>query len=180
MCAYFIRPNWIRRRANHTTLPGSDASDGLTQLAALAELLLQHTTTPDSGYLGFWSGWSELHTGELSPVAVAAGQLLRLPGREYVLLAGDLRELTTNSWTATERVGWRSGIAGPTPNLIWPGDLAWALATEIDFDSTLVGGSRALVDAMLSSEKLESLEVSPSTDLTLDGDRVNTNQGPRA
>jgi hypothetical protein len=146
---------------------------GLDQLAVLAAVLVQHTTTPENGYLGFWAGWAEMHTGSLSPVAAANGHLLSLPGREYVLLAGDLRELETSGWTAIEGVEWRSRFDGPTPNLVWPGDLAWALATEIDFDSTLIGGSPALVDAILSSEELESREVSSSTDLTVDGDRLN-------
>lgn len=42
-----------------------------------------------------------------------------------------------------------------------------------DFDSTPVGGSRAIVDAVLSDERLEVAEVTADTDLTITGDRIN-------
>lgn len=32
-----------------------------------------------------------------------------------------------------------------SPSILWPDDHGWAIATEIDFDSTLVAGTRALV-----------------------------------
>jgi len=43
-----------------------------------------------------------------------------------------------------------------SPNLFWPSDRAWCVATEIDLDSTYVGGSRALVEAILADGRLES------------------------
>jgi len=60
-----------------------------------------------------------------------------------------------------------------SPNLLWPADLAWCVATEIDCDSTLVGGSRALVDAICADDALEAFEVTEDDDLTWTGDTVN-------
>lgn len=47
------------------------------------------------------------------------------------------------------------------------------VASEIDFDSTLIAGSRALVDAILASDELEAAEGTEDTDLTITADFVN-------
>jgi hypothetical protein len=115
-------------------------------------------------------------TSEAQRVA-ERGPWLELPGREYVLLEGDLAELGEESWVWSSGLGWhRSAVlpgAGLTPNLLWPADRSWCVATEIDFDSTLVGGSRALVDAVIADLALDAVEVDPDTDLTWDGDTVD-------
>jgi len=41
-----------------------------------------------------------------------------------------------------------------SPNLIWPNDRNWILATEIDLDVTLVGGSQELIEVILASDSL--------------------------
>jgi hypothetical protein len=99
--------------------------------------------------------------------------LLDLPGRRYVLLEATPAELADPAWPWAAGIGWHSGFPGPMPSLIWPDDHAWCVATEIDFDSTLVGGSRELVDAILADDTFESFEVGPDDDLTWEGDTVN-------
>ena len=47
------------------------------------------------------------------------------------------------------------------------------MATEIDFDSTVVAGSAALVEAVLAREDLEAWSVQPADLLSTDGDVVN-------
>jgi hypothetical protein len=42
---------------------------------------------------------------------------------------------------------------------IWPADHSWLVATEIDFDSTLVGGPQVLIDALVASAELEVLQI---------------------
>jgi hypothetical protein len=64
-------------------------------------------------------------------------------------------------------------VYAQSPNQWWSDDHSWCVATEIDFDSTLVAGSRALVDAVLADERLEAFVVGPDDDLTSRGDRVN-------
>ena len=105
--------------------------------------------------------------------AVQQGPLLELPQREYVLLTADVREFADPAWTETAGLGWAGGFGGPTPNLLWPADRAWLLASEIDFDSTLIGGSQTLIDAVVADPALESAEVGPETDLTWQGDALN-------
>ena len=60
-----------------------------------------------------------------------------------------------------------------TPNMIWPHDRAWFLASEIDFDSTLVGGSEELVEAVLAAPPFEAFPIGPLDLLTWDADEVN-------
>jgi hypothetical protein len=57
--------------------------------------------------------------------------------------------------------------------MIWPADRSWYLATEIDFDSTLVGGSAKLIEAILSEPSFEALSIDRQAMLTWDADRVN-------
>jgi hypothetical protein len=106
-------------------------------------------------------------------VAVDDGPLLKLPGRDYVLLDATTEELVDGSWRRTSGLGWFRGLPGVSPNLLWPADRTWCVASEIDFDSTLVGGSRALVEEICADEALEAFEVEEDDDLSLAGDTVN-------
>jgi hypothetical protein len=49
-----------------------------------------------------------------------------------------------------------------SPNLWWPGDRAWCVATDIDLDSTYVAGGAALVLDLLGDQRFEALEVNAS------------------
>ncbi len=61
----------------------------------------------------------------------------------------------------------------PSANLMWPSDRAWFLASEIDFDSTLVGGTRDLIESILDNSGLDAWPVGPDDSLAYDADRVN-------
>jgi hypothetical protein len=49
--------------------------------------------------------------------------------------------------------------------LFWPTDRSWCVATEVDFDSTLVGGDADLIAAILAEPDLETWAVEPDDDL---------------
>ena len=57
--------------------------------------------------------------------------------------------------------------------LWWPGDRSWIVASEIDFDSTIVAGSPELRDALLANHSLEAFEVDPDGILSQGGDIIN-------
>ncbi|MDR2975144.1 MAG: hypothetical protein LBV00_10625 [Propionibacteriaceae bacterium] len=103
-----------------------------------------------------------LGTGIL-PADVATGPRFEMPDRNYYLARLSLDELTADDWE--QRVLWADPPFVHTPSLLWPDDRAWALATEIDFDTTLVGGSHALIQALTSSRGIEALEVPGDADL---------------
>ena len=88
-------------------------------------------------------------------------------GRPYLLGAGPLDViLEVADDTSFDRP--RVPVA-----MWWPADRAWFVASEIDFDSTLVAGSRELRGTLLSSTALEALEVPPNGILSLNGDTLN-------
>jgi hypothetical protein len=88
-------------------------------------------------------------------------------GRPYLLGSGPLDVvLDVADDTSFER-------PGVPVAMWWPADRAWFVASEIDFDSTLVAGSPELRDALLSNTAFEAFEVPPDGILSLNGDTVN-------
>jgi hypothetical protein len=110
---------------------------------------------------------------------ISHGPRLSLPNRDHVLFRGGVSELAVLDWDL--RVPWRDreledhGFAPSAhcPSLVWPADRAWALVTEVDYDSTIVGGSSELVRALVSDPRLEALPIREGADLTWGGDEVN-------
>lgn len=110
---------------------------------------------------------------------VSRGPRLRLPDRDHVLFRGTLAELADPGWE--ERVPWRDSspsefgqpATAESPSLIWPADRAWVFASEVDYDSTIVGGSAALIRALRADPRLESLPLREGADLSWDADEVN-------
>lgn len=98
------------------------------------------------------------------PAEVLDGPLLSLPQREYYTFACTLATADGPSrydvWRTGDGAGWQS------PQLLWPADRSWCVATEVDFDSTLVGGPEHLITAILAEPRLESFRVSASDTIT--------------
>lgn len=109
--------------------------------------------------------------------AAARGPYLRWPDREMLLFSTSCAELADPTWLGRAGIGATDGSSGPGPQLIWPGDHAWVVASEIDWDSTIVAGPRSLVEAVLADERFEAFEVDERADLTWEGDTINP---PRA
>jgi hypothetical protein len=66
---------------------------------------------------------------------------LRLPNRDYVLYRGPSNQVP----------GWTDG-----PNLWWPADRVWCVASEIDLPWTYVGGSKRLIAVVLGDRELRA------------------------
>ena len=164
---------------------GSDPELGNLEpeaLVALCALLGDHTTAAMECWFCLWEGhgWIDGHPTVVlaSPVemgrheaspgpAFSAEELSQprvdLPHRRYLLLAGALPAAAQIVWPPFRQ----------SPNLFWPADRAWCAATELDFDSTLVGGSAELIDAILEAPALDAWPVHPEDSLAADGDRIN-------
>lgn len=114
--------------------------------------------------------WRDERRRAVSPLVrelLDSGPLFEWPGREFLLLDTSLDELSDPGWVAP------AGLAGVMPQMLWPADQSWVVASEIDWDSTIVAGPRALIDDVLACEAWESFEVDENSDLTWDGDTVN-------
>ena len=60
-----------------------------------------------------------------------------------------------------------------SPNLFWPEDRAWCVASEIDLHCTLVGGLQKLADDLIANPAFETWFVFPEDPVTRDRDEVN-------
>lgn len=157
-------------------------------LAALCAILVLHTSSLERCYFGISTingGVEEEFPDE---------PLFRLPHRDFATLGGSLSAIDQigAGRTSSNRISFSAVLSaedGPpldsdpswgmmAPNLIWPEDRAWFVASEYDFDSTLVGGSRELIDAILDSPDLEAWEVDPEVSLQDDADKINPMPDP--
>lgn len=132
-------------------------------LRALIDVLDPSTGSQDC-FHALWDGWGWIDDAELRPLP-----RLRLPLREYLLFRAPL--------AAAMRLGhcisplW---FEPQSPSLLWPADHSWCVATEIDFDSTLVGGGVDLIGAVLAAPALETWPIEPDDDLTKFADLLNS------
>jgi hypothetical protein len=94
---------------------------------------------------------------------------LRLPHRDYLLFRGPLEAALDMGWDASP-----GGFEPQSPGLLWPANRSWCVCTEIDFESTLVGGSAELVSAVRGNPGLDAWPVEPDDDLTAVGDLPNS------
>jgi hypothetical protein len=137
-------------------------------LAPLCDVLADHAATPERCFFCLWEGWGWVETSSISAER-SSGAMLHLPDRDYLLLDGPLHAaLQLGDWYGPE------AFAAQSPNLFWPADRTWCVASEIDFDSTLIGGSTELVEAILRAPELDAWSVQPDDSLAHDADRLNS------
>lgn len=146
----------------------------------LVELLSQHTATGDSCWYCLWDGFGTLQTG--SSIALGVGGMRRTNDaellaesdygeaprvktshREYILFSGDLDAGS----------GFLEFPMGQSPNIWWPDDRAWCVASSIDLQSTYVGGSAECIEAILDHPGLEAFLVNAGDRVDFGSDVIN-------
>lgn len=159
---------------------------GPVDLRTLCEALKGYTPDGEQCWFAVWEGWGEMSgaSGVMSSTrggtavpprpAPAAWQLdlhaakFALPSRSYYLYAGPLEDARRiGSWVTADWFLPRS------PNLWWPDDQRWCVASEIDFDSTLVAGPTDLIDELVHRDDLEAWPIGPLDSLAWDADTIN-------
>ncbi|MHA3703118.1 hypothetical protein ACXR2U_13145 [Jatrophihabitans sp. YIM 134969] len=115
--------------------------------AALVQALTDHTSDPGDVWAGWREGWGDLAVTSDVP-------RLHHPARAYALRHGTL--------TGTSRIAGDPPWLSRPPNLWWPTDRSWCVATEIDADCTYIGGSASLVTSLLAHPDLEAAQVDPA------------------
>ena len=148
-------------------------------LKLLCATLSEYTRTAESCFFCLWDGygWERQsasfvfnpigYTGptpepfgysdevpEFIRAAVTAEPRVYLPCRDYLLFEGPLEGATDFGTYLT-----KEHFLPQSPNLFWPDDHAWCVATEIDLYCTLVGGSHALADSLTANPALEAWRV---------------------
>lgn len=175
--------------ANSVKWAGTDPPVGamtIDLLDALSQLLAAHTVDTTHCFFGLCTihGWLDSFSSEELP------PLLELPyDRNHIVLDGPLSAVDqiTYDWPGSTRMDFSSlkrrdqplgrnhsvALQREAPNLIWPADHSWFVASEVDFDSTLIGGSRHLIRSIVESKTLEAWQVRPDDSLADDADRIN-------
>jgi hypothetical protein len=126
--------------------------------AQLATVLARHTRAPERCWCAVWNGFGAL------PRDVRAAPAFELPHRAYHLLSGPV-EAAAESVLAPPRQ--------QSPNLWWPDDSAWCVATEIDLKSTYVACDEACRAELLNRPELEALPIDPATGIDRRSDLLN-------
>jgi hypothetical protein len=158
-----------------------------SQSRALVGLLSGFTSTPDSCWFCLWEGYGQVtgaigiltavkdgspppagarrpprwHLGARSPRSKSVlpeRMRVHFPHRAYLLF----RE------PVAKAEGWEDG-----PNLWWPDDHAWCVASEIDHPYSYVGGSLELIAAILEHPAIESLQAKITDGILYSSDTVN-------
>jgi len=119
----------------------------------LCDLLAKHTLTPSVCWFGFWTGRGFEGFSLSTP-------RLDLPGRDYFLFQGSAYSAIIT-------------LQGFGPNIWWPQDKAWFVATDIDLQSTYVGGSENCIEDILAADGLETSRASERQSVTWDSDTIN-------
>jgi hypothetical protein len=156
-----------------------------SQVRALVGVLSRHTSINDKCWFCLWDGYGDFNASafvrayknsfagrwkrwrtEHLRVSFRNSKRRRVPARlvtpnaqrSYCLFSGPVRKAA----------GWRDG-----PNLWWPDDRAWCVASEIDLAYTYVGGSRELIEEILEHPALEALPSLVGEGITYDSDELN-------
>lgn len=158
------------RAANWDDAVPADGCLPRRQCRFLVLILEDFTSAPDDCWFCVWSGygfWGEGISYDWSRAwrwrerrrvrdqakrerrFLAGVPEVRAYNREYYLFRGPISRAASFDFP----MGYQS------PNLWWPADRSWCVATEIDAYSTYVGGSRGCIDQILRSPDLEALEV---------------------
>ncbi|MCV7103405.1 hypothetical protein [Mycobacterium palustre] len=127
--------------------------------ASLARALAGHTATAQRCWFAVWYGHGDLDE------AFHGRPTFRLPQRSYHLARGPVT-------AAAQSVG-TGPFSHRSCNLWWPDDRAWCVATDIDLDSTYLGGSQACIEEMLAASDLEAMPIAPAAGVTADSDALN-------
>lgn len=191
----------VRRDPHHTDGERGDPSGGTLDpitLPALRDVLAAHTTTPRHCWFGQWVGYGSAPSAwDDAPSFRLPGRehwLFRAGLHRVVELATELEHAGTDEHAArgelnlvTSRPGGATSVKEQkqfartirsfggvqSPSLWWPDDRAWVVATDVDLNSTYVGGSAALVAALLADPGLEVLSVTATTSVHDAADTVN-------
>jgi hypothetical protein len=128
---------------------------------ALIDDLTVFTPTTQECYFCLWAGYmggaAAFVAAGSPPISIPAptqpSRLVELPAREYALFEGPL--------TSAKSMTTASIHDHRTPNLWWPKDRTWCVASEIDLPWTYVGGSSGLIERLLADDRLETVAASP-------------------
>ncbi len=181
-------PDPVRTGQRENDAAGEDRPD---PSPVLFEVLAAFTSTPDDCHFCVWEGYGDTVTvntvsaGDgavylddedalrtlgspdarpaLAPAPVSSMPPLprvAVPERAYWLFRGPLADL--GAWDSAH--GWPDGVRlhGVEPAFVWPADHAWCVASDVDPHWAGIGGSRSLVDRLVTDPRLDVVPADPA------------------
>jgi hypothetical protein len=122
--------------------------------AVLIEILRKATASPERCWFCIWEGFGGLEVPT---------NRVHHEHRSYGLYGGEIAMAMISPNPPFDE----------SPNLWWPDDRSWIVATEIDYTWSYVGGSSELIAQVLGSSTLEALPVLLTDKPFCDADTVN-------
>ena len=120
----------------------------------LRKVLVQHVLPGESCWFGVWTGFASEYKSEI-PVTLT----IDTGFREWDLFKGPIDAL---GFQFFQRVD-------PTANIVWPDRRTWFVSTDIDLETTYVGGSAELIGELLGAQGLEAVEAYPDDPVAPNG-----------
>jgi len=139
-------------------LPPREGSLPPELVAPLLDVLTRHTTTSDQCWFAVWNGFGAARAD------VQSAPIFHVPTRDYHLLAGPIEAAAETALNPP----WKQ-----SPNLWWPDDRSWCVATEIDLNTTYIGCDELCSREILALPELEAEPVAPDDGITWKSDPVN-------
>ncbi len=125
----------------------------------LRDILASHCKSGDC-WLGVWRGWSWNYRKHIPKT-----RHVNTGTRDWDLFKAPLRMMDMSFFV---------GVDKSTANLIWCDDPDWWITTDIDLNSTYIGGDKKLIQEILDSPALEALPVNVDDGITICSDQVNS------
>ncbi len=142
-------------------------------IVELSCFLSDFTSTPDHYYFAVWEGYGIFSAGGralftpyggiplLPPVDVEKAQRIKGVAREYILYSGPPSFVDFSDFR----------LDGP--NIWWPADRSWCVSTDIDLNSTYIGGSEECIERLISHPSLEALPTTSDAPVYMAADTIN-------
>jgi len=131
------------------------------EFTAVVDVLSAFTATPRETVCCLWEGFGGMPGQKVGRID--------LPLRRYVVVQGDLGAGGHRWWECAVSMHQLY----QSPNLAWPVDRVWCVATEIDLLATLIGCSAAAAAALVAHPALEAWPIEPDASIGLHGDTEN-------
>lgn len=124
--------------------------------AAVTTIGEQYTSTPEQTLFAVWEGHGYDETTE----SLRRTPRLELPNRSYYLLSGHVTAATKITYPGWD--GWRN------PDLFWPQDRRWFVATDVDFWSLYIAADQDFIAELAGTVQTESEPVHLDQQLSIE------------
>ena len=140
----------------------------------LTAILAAFTGTPQRCWCAIWDGYGDLvglaYDDRLPRLAMRARPMLVTCGPLDALRETSFSDAPSDRFRMPD---WMTIEQFRSPSLWWPEDRAWCVATDVDLQTTYVGGSAGCIGRLVDDDQLEAWAVPAHQSLTIDADTIN-------